>query len=54
MSYTGTLAQRAALYLLMYNGKRGTQSQIATLLKQLGDFAVIRMATERGFKQEEL
>lgn len=48
--YESTLVNRAAMYLLMYNGKRATPKQIAQLVQQLG-MNVIRMARDRGFAE---
>ncbi len=42
---------KAAIYLLKYQGQRGTPKQIERLLKVAGP-SVVAMAVARGFKVE--
>ncbi len=44
--------EAAAKYFLKYNGMRGNAKQVAQMIRTTPALAIIRMATERGWKPE--
>ena len=48
------VTKQAAKFFLNHQGQRGTDKQIEKLMKYLPSEVIIRMATDRGFKQWKL